>query len=369
MRLTLIIATIGAGGAERVLSHLANTWAQKGWEITLFSFDDGSEPPFYELHSLVHHIPLGLNKKSRNPFVRLKNIIGRTLILRRAIIESRPNAVISFIDENNVRVLLSTIGLSIPVIVNEQNHPFCEKISFVWDLLRRWLYRRAAAVVVLTPSAIPYFSSRIQKRIKVIPNPAAVQKNDLPVSKANKNGNRKLLIAMGRLTEQKGFDFLLQAFAKISHKHPDWSLVIWGEGPQRAYLENMKSRLGLNGRVEFPGLTKQPYEQFAQADLFVLSSRWEGFVMVLLEAMACGLPAVSFDCPTSPREIIRDGTNGILVPPENVDALSEGMNRLMENDAERKRMASRASEILERYGMERIAGMWESVIQEVVPHG
>ena len=368
MRLTFIIHTVGAGGAERVLSYLANFWDQKGWEITVLSFDDGSEPPFYDLHPSVHHIPLGLYKKSRNPFIRLKNIIDRTLILRRAIKKSRPQAVISFIDRNNVRTLLSTFGLKIPVIVSERNHPFCEKIPKIWDLLRGWLYRRATAVIVLAPSAIPYFPRKIQKRSKVIPNPVVIPKNNLEQTDKKSNKNNKIVIAMGRLTPQKGFDLLLEAFAKVSNKHLDWSLVIWGEGLERPALEELRDKLGLHDRVHFPGITKKPHEEFRKADLFVLSSRYEGFSNVLCEAMASGLPVISFNCPTSPSEIIRDGIDGVLVPPGNIAQFSTKIDCLMGNPAERKRLAERAPEVTDRFGLNKVIGMWEMVIKDAVFH-
>ncbi|GJL80333.1 MAG: amylovoran biosynthesis protein AmsD [Nitrospinaceae bacterium] len=359
MRLTLVIYSLSAGGAERVLSILANYWAKKGWQITLLTMDDGKKL-FYELHPAITHRPLAVEGKSSNLFWGLVNNLKRIWVIRKALKASAPQIVISFMKRTNVLVFFATLNFKPPLFVCEHSDPHYSRTSGIWDLLRNLTYLGATRLIVLTQTARSYFSSAIQRHTIVIPNPVLPPENN---DWTNGKRDFKTLLAMGRLNKVKGFDLLLKAFAKIAPKHPDWSLVIWGEGPQRASLEKLRDELGLKTRVKFPGTTKQPGEKMRESDIFVLSSRSEAFPMALLEAMARGLPAISFDCPSGPREIIRDGLDGILVPPEDVDAFAHTLDRLMSDENERNRLSLRALEVNERFQLEKVMGMWEDILK------
>jgi glycosyltransferase involved in cell wall biosynthesis len=143
-------------------------------------------------------------------------------------------------------------------------------------------------------------------------------------------------------------------------------LEIWGEGVQRENLESLRDELGLRERVRFPGLTKENYKTMSRADIFVLSSRTEGWSLVVGEAMACGLPVVSFDCPSGPSEMIQDGVNGLLVPPENIQELSSSLERLMASGELRNTLGEQARKITESYSLNKIVQSWEELISEVV---
>jgi len=363
MRLTLVIYSLSAGGAERVMSTMANYWAGKGWPVTLMTFEDGRQAPFYNLHPAIILRPLGIAGKSSNVIQGLKNNFRRFFALRRAIQSSAPEAVVSFMSRTNVLVLLATLGLNFPVIISERGVPSSRSIGSVWERLRRRVYGRSSCLVVQSQEVLKYFSEEPKLCARVIPNPVvAINGHE---SGSTGNGLRKterVLMSMGRLLDIKGYDLLLQAFSGIAPNHPDWSLVIWGEGPQRASLEKLRDDLKLQERVEFPGLTKVPHEKMKHADLFILSSRHEGFPNVICEALATGLPVISFDCPCGPKEIIRQNIDGILVPPEDTKALAAAMDRLMGDDEERNRLAKRGPEVFERFGLEKVMGMWEEIL-------
>jgi glycosyltransferase involved in cell wall biosynthesis len=178
----------------------------------------------------------------------------------------------------------------------------------------------------------------------------------------------KVLVAAGRLLSQKGFDMLLDAFAPVSARHPDWQLWIFGSGPWRSRLAAQIDRLGLGGRAHLKGATSRLDEQFAAASMFVLSSRFEGLPMVLLEAMAAGLPPVAFDCPTGPGEVIGHGTSGLLVPPADTAALAAAICALIEDPARRQAMGVAARERSRAYSMPAVTRQWEQLFTDLTGH-
>jgi GalNAc-alpha-(1->4)-GalNAc-alpha-(1->3)-diNAcBac-PP-undecaprenol alpha-1,4-N-acetyl-D-galactosaminyltransferase len=362
MRLTLIISSLSSGGAERVMCLMASYWAAKGWQVTLLTFDDGTTAPFYHLDSRVNHQSLSLARDSSNSLSALHHNLSRLRSLRSAIRRSKPDCVISFMDQVNVLTLLATEGQRIPVIVVEQCFPPAQNIGRAWSRLRNWTYGRAFRVVGVTTRTLSHFSPRIQSRSSVIHNPV-LRPSAISREPAQQLLDRPALLAIGRLDKHKGHDLLLRAFAQLTNGHADWSLTILGEGPQRHELEDLCRSLGLTGRVSLPGRVSNPEQFLRQADIFVMASRSEGFPMALGEAMACGLPVIATDCPSGPAEMIRDGENGILVPTEDVEALAAALARLMSDEPLRLQLGSRAPLVTERYSLEKAMQLWEELLE------
>lgn len=386
MRMTLVISTLRGGGAERVVSNMANYWIRKGWPVTVLTITHGHESPSYHLDPQVVHYDMGFSRKPRPAIPNaaalraLKAIFDdcspperRTLIpeldlivaLRQAIIKTRPQVVISFINITNLRVLLATQGLGLPVIVSERDDPYHDPLSEGATQLRRRLYPMAKYMVAQSAEAADYFTADVGDRRRAIPNPVLRPALFTP---GNRAGDPKahLLVGMGRLVEEKGFALLLSAFSKVAGKHPSWSLQIWGEGPQRRALEHLARNLNLNGRIQLPGFTRRPFEVFNRADLFAMSSLSEGFPNALCEAMAYGLPVVSFNCSSGIREIIRDGVDGLLVRAADPSALAVALDRLMSNKEERRRLAGKAVEVTERFGLDETMARWEQLVLNAV---
>ena len=360
MRIAFVIYSLAAGGAERVASTLINYWVGAGEQVTLVTFDS-VEKDFYRIDARVKRNALGLTNESKNRREFIFNNLRRVKSLRAFFRSFEFDVVVSFIDKTNVLVLLATLGLGVPVIVSERIDPREYAIGTIAACLRRALYPCARALVVQT-DGIGQWARRIVKRevIHVIPNPISEQF----LGSHRSNGTRAYhtVVAIGRMELQKGFDRLLVAFGKCADRHPDWTLRILGEGTERPSLQELAIKLGLESRIRLDTVTKEPERVLRDSDLFVLSSRYEGFPTVLLEAMACGLPVISFDCPTGPREMIRDGIDGVLVPPDDVEALAKAMDGLMGTQEERQLLAARAVEISERFGLPRVMAMWSEVL-------
>ncbi|MEB3328320.1 MAG: glycosyltransferase family 4 protein [Candidatus Sericytochromatia bacterium] len=361
-RLLLVISTLGTGGAERVLTLLANAWSAMGHEVTLVTFDAPDAEPFFLLAPAVKRVGLNAMRASAGVWEALRNNASRLRKLRQAVRAAQPDVVVSFIDTTNVTTLLAVSGLSFPVVVSERTDPHHHAIGRAWTRLRRLTYPRATAVVVQSHRAAAYFANTTVTPL-VIPNP--VKLPALP-ARTVASDERHRLVTLGRLQPVKGQEKLLSAFARLAPHHPSWTLTIHGEGPERAQLEATVSALGLQNRVFLPGATTEPFARLVEADLFVLSSAREGFPNALCEAMAVGLPVVSFDCPSGPAELITHNVDGLLVPPGDVEALAAALDRLMGDPAERARLGTRAREVRERLALPRILAMWDEVFREAL---
>lgn len=361
-RLTLVIPSLTSGGAERVMTTLANAWADRGSDVTLITFDNSSAPPFYPMNPRVKLQRLGISGNSWTKAAAIRNTISRVWKLRRAIQKSTPDLVLSFLDTTNVTTILALLGTGIPVVVEEHTDPAQKNLGQRWVRLRNVIYPRADRVVVLSEQSRSYFSDSIKQKTSIIPNPIVVEPATEPFRGSTQ---RRTLIALGRLGPEKGFDLLVDAFSRLAAEYPAWDLVIWGDGALRDDLTTRVSTLGLSDRIALPGLTQQPHEELRKADIFVMSSRREGFPMALGEAMACGLAVISTDCPSGPRQIIRDGIDGILVEPENPAALATAMRNLMSDESLRQTFAARAPEVLDRFGLERVLVMWEELFSQL----
>ncbi|TAN08577.1 MAG: glycosyltransferase family 4 protein [Rhodanobacteraceae bacterium] len=372
MKLALVISSLGGGGAERVMTLLANAWAARGDEITLITLASG-DMDTYRLDPAVRRVALDVAGASAHVFAAIGHNAVRIHALRRAIAGCRPDAVISFIAESNVRVLLATIGLGVPVIISERTFLNGHHMRGVWRALRRWLYPRAAAVVAQTRRCADDLEAVTGCRVEVIANPVlpesapAARVCDAGPGEPAARGNARTLLAVGRLSPEKGFDLLIEAFARVADSQHDWKLVILGEGPLRADLERRIAQHDLGRRIALPGFDAHVRAAMRRADLFVLSSRYEGFPNALLEAMAEGAACVSFDCDAGPRELIEHGENGWLVPSGDVPALADAFDALMRDAGLRERIGHRARAVIATYALPAILDQWDALVMSVQP--
>lgn len=224
-------------------------------------------------------------------------------------------------------------------------------------------YPKLDALATLTEDDAVAYRKLLGPDARVLAMPNAVP--EMGGARATPGNDTKVVIAAGRLTKQKGFDRLIPAFAQVSSKHPDWKLRIFGGGDMQQPLQRQIDELGLGAHVELMGFSKQLPEEMASSSIYVMSSRFEGFPMVLLEAMGCGLPVISFDCTTGPSDIIEEGHDGLLVKNGDIDGLAAAIISLIEDPERRKRMGAAAHEKSQQYATSGISEEWEKLFSDL----
>jgi GalNAc-alpha-(1->4)-GalNAc-alpha-(1->3)-diNAcBac-PP-undecaprenol alpha-1,4-N-acetyl-D-galactosaminyltransferase len=356
-RLMLIIGSLQGGGAERQLSQMANYWAGRGADVTIATWSGPGIKDFYPLAPGVSRLWLDVRVPRRLPFASIIASVRRIRKLRRIFQTMKPDAAVSFIDISNIHTILAARGLGLRVVIAERTHPAISHlvISRPWRLLRRICYPSAYAVVAQTQDAGRWLQRHCRANVKVIPNSL----RDLLHVQCDRE---LMIIAVGRLSVEKGFDILLRAFAELSPDFPSWRVCIIGDGTERQALTQLRDELNLAGSVEFIGEVQQVEPWMARAGLLVHPSRREGFPNVVLEAMGMGLAVVCTDCRAGPSELIEDGINGRLVPVDDVDALARAMSELMMAPRLREGMGCEARKVKKQFGQDVIMDKWQSLL-------
>ncbi|WP_269496976.1 glycosyltransferase family 4 protein [Castellaniella sp. S9] len=358
MRILFLVSSMHGGGAERVAATLANAWARRGDEVTLVCCYSGRGTCAYALDEGVRL--LWLADRLRGP--RWWRPLAKLPALRALAREAAPDRVLSFLTNVNVTALLATRGLGLPVVVSERTDPgHSVNLEPVLRWLRRWTYPWAHRVVVQTRRSMPPLMRAAPgtRRLSAIPNPLP---DGLPAARDGEPGGRHRLAALGRFNPVKRFEALVEVFAGLAPRHPDWDLVIWGDGPRREACLRRVAELGLEGRILLPGRSETPWRELLGAHGFVLSSAVEGFPNAMLEAMALGLPCVAADCPSGPRELSRDGRDAALVPAGDDAALAAALDQLMSATPQWREEQGRraAASVRARYGLDSILGRWDA---------
>ena len=270
-RITFVSSSLGSGGAERVLSIVANEFARRGAAVSIVVTSTHKTEAFYPLDPGISFKAPFAGRKYRN---KLKAALAAFFILgdlRREILATEPDFIIPFVDKT-IALCLASLGRSgIPVIGCEHIYPPAQPLGLFWEAARRIFYPRAGLITVLTEEAVGFFPKALRGRIVVLPNPVLPPAPEPgragSAALAAAPGSSRLILSAGRFTAQKGFDRLLRAFARAAEGRPGWSLRILGDGPLRGELEALRDSLGLSTRVELPGVTRDIYGEFAQGGL------------------------------------------------------------------------------------------------------
>lgn len=350
MRVVFVLAGLGAGGAEKVVNLLAHHRLAAGDDVHVIAVNATDSTSYFSYDPDIQVEGLSRTGQYSRHFVAAQ----RAMDLRRRLARIKPDLVVSFLTKINVITVLATAGTGTPTIISERNNFDLQQMSRFWRWTRPMAALAANRVVVMTERARERQSARIQKKTTVIPNPVT----PLPRAKPRPDAGRRV-VAVGRLDQQKGFDILIAGFAQVVERVPDAELTIYGEGPERSALEKQISDLGLQEVVRLAGVTQVPGEWTSPGDVFALSSRFEGFANVVLEAISSGMAVVSTDCPWGPGEIVQDGTTGLLVPMGSKEALASAITRVLTDPALRRSFCEAGPPSLDRFSTANVLGQWD----------
>jgi glycosyltransferase involved in cell wall biosynthesis len=365
-----------AGGVERVLTLKANYFAEHfGYDITIILTEGKDKPSFYPLSDKIRVINLNIGFEglwtcsfAKKIFVYLKKQRKYRKLLSEQLMQLRPDITVSLLRReinfiNDIPDGSKKVG---ELHVNRANYRNFEanESNLIKNLFAKfWMHslvsklKKLDQFVVLTEEDKNAWLEL--KNICVIPDPLSF----LPTQHSPLTEKR--VIAVGRYVYQKGFDLLLQAWAKIDKQYSDWELVVFGDGNREPYEQQMKE-LGIDGnRCHLNGPTADIQKEYVNSSVFAFSSRFEGFGMVLVEAMACGLPVVSFACPCGPKDIIKDEEDGLLVENGNVQALADAIGRLMADERLRHSMEQAGLRNVRRFSIDNIAERWKVLFESL----
>ncbi|HWQ97066.1 MAG TPA: glycosyltransferase family 4 protein [Clostridia bacterium] len=354
-KLMIVTHKMSGGGCERVIAQLLNCFARDGIECKLVT--ECGVPSFYDLPESVEQIYLTFDQN-----LPARKIPKAYRKLRKLVKQERPDVVLAMPEKVNVWTVLYLLGTGVPVVVSERNDPHRHPESRVKRILRRLVYPFARGFIFQTKDASKYFSRAIQKRGVVLDNPLDTTRIPAPHA-----GERKRnVVAAGRLHEQKNFDLLIRAFARFYKTHHDYSLILYGEGPEKEKLQKLASSLGIAGAVELAGQSKTLLNDINDSGLFVLSSDYEGMPNVLIEAMACGLACIATDCPIGGvRSLLTSGENGLLIPVGDEDALLEALTKLADDESYAAWLGQHAAAIRSRLDETKVAKQWQEYLERV----
>lgn len=347
-RITFVIGGMTRGGAERVISILANQYVADGWQVDVVMLLLNKVE--YKLNKNIRLIDMTNKSKSR-----ILGVPQWVISFRKYVKENNPDILVSFVARINIVVLMATLGLKKKIIISERNDPAMDGRSKGIDILTKILYKKATKIVFQTKRVCEYFSKSLQDHSVIIPNPISVKQ-------IVRNVHVNKIVSVGRLAVQKNQKMLIDAFTGVQEKYPDYQLWIYGEGDLREELEAYINSSCLEEKVFLPGNVSDIHAQISDAEMFVLSSNYEGLSNALLEAMMMGLPCISTDCAGS-DEYIENGYNGLLVSVGNRDELYNAMLKFIDDRNLREEIALHGKESVQKCDSSSVVKQWQSVIE------
>lgn len=349
MKITFVTATLTSGGSERVMSIVANKMQERGYEVEIICLND--QIVFYPINEgiKITHVEVEAGTKS---------LPKKLWWFRKHIQKTRPDVVIAFMVSVYTVTLLALIGIDIPVISSVRNDPAYSNLRK--KITRKLLLPRSAHIVVQTQQIKKFFNKSIQNMTTVIYNPVNEKVFKLqPAKKENR------IISVGRLYPQKDQKTMIEAFANVSEHHPDWKLVIFGEGPERKALESLVERLKVKDKVILPGRSENIIDELNKSKIFCLSSIYEGMSNALVEAICVGLPIVTTKV-SGTEELINNGENGFIVNIGDKESMVKALTKIIEDENLQNQFAEKNKAQSIKFETNTIVNQWEDLVNSVV---
>lgn len=355
-RIALFISSLQKGGSERVMVNLAEYLHEKKYDVILVTqYQKENEYGISPGIRRVYSEPDGLQLRGG----RIRNFCARFNALRDIWKAYKPDVILSFLGKNNLMAVATAAFLPSSVAVSVRGEPTMEYEGKVMQMLAKFIFRFADGVALQTERARAFFPRAVRKKSVILSNPLNPQFLDREICMDRED----LIVAAGRLDENKNHTMLIHAFGKIAEEYPAVKLVIYGEGELREKLGSLISEKGLSDRISMPGSVDDVADRIGKARIFALTSNTEGMPNSIMEAMALGIPVVSTDCPCGgPAELIQDGVNGILVPVGDAYALADAFRRILEDRDFEKKLGENAREITKRLAPDKVSKEWEKYL-------
>lgn len=343
--------TLQSGGAERVISLLSSSFVDVFSVVKILMWIDA--PIFYHLDKRIEII--SIEKECHS-----KNNLKKMMWVRNFVLNNKPDAFLSFLTPFSLLSITSLVGIKCNIIVAERNDPAYLRGGYLMKKIRNFLFRRTSGILVQTANNKEGYNKYLRRKISVIYNPVFMSPETRGTA-LNKE-SKKEIVSVARLHSQKNIPMMLRAFKEFYKRHPDYKLIIYGEGCERVQLEEMIQKEGLALCVTMPGVRKDIFNEISCAKMFVLSSDYEGMPNALIEALCLGLPCISTKV-SGAVDLIENGKNGILVEKGDFIAMSNAMEQVANDDDLARRLAKQAVSIYDKLEVSQISKQWVDYLQ------
>lgn len=358
-KIALFISSLQKGGSERVMVNLAEYFYRQGTEVVVVT--QYKKETEYDIIPEIRRVYSEPDEELLQGS-RANKFMIRFRYLRNIWKTEKPDVILAFLGKNNLMAIATSRFLPVKTVVSVRGEPTMEYEGRFMQFLAKTIFRFADGIVLQTQMVMEFFPKSVQRKAIVLPNPL----NPLFLKRKQNAEKENIIVAAGRLDDNKNHAMLIHAFARIASEYPNIKLIIYGEGECREQLEQLIEEKELTDRITLPGSVTDIADRIAKARIFTLTSNTEGMPNSIMEAMALGIPVISTDCPCGgPATLIRDGENGLLIPVGDAYALADAMRQILSNPVLEHKLGENAYKITEELNPEKVDNQWKKYLEQV----